>query len=101
MNQYLEGDVARRQNNSMVRLTVVTTLGLIGTVTTGLLGMNLIDWTGHGPATKLLLFAVFFIPVAFVTFMTVVRSSRLSLLLDRLSDETLSLREKLRAFRDI
>ncbi len=101
MNQYLEGDVARRQNNSMVRLTVVTTLGLIGTVTTGLLGMNLIDWSAYQPLTKVLLFVGFFTPVSVLVLLSVVRSSRLSVLLDRLSDEKVTLRDKLRAFGDI
>ena len=41
MNGYLDADALRRQANTVVRLTVVTILGLIGTVTTGFLGMNL------------------------------------------------------------
>ena len=35
-------DSLRRQANTVVRLTVVTILGLIGTITTGFLGMNLL-----------------------------------------------------------
>jgi Mg2+ and Co2+ transporter CorA len=35
-------DTLRRQANTVVRLTVVTTFGLIGTVVTGFLGMNLL-----------------------------------------------------------
>ena len=42
MNSYLDADSLRRQANTIVRLTVVTIFGLIGTVTTGFLGMNLI-----------------------------------------------------------
>ena len=42
MSHYLDSDSLRRQANTVVRLTVVTTFGLIGTVTTGFLGMNLI-----------------------------------------------------------
>ena len=42
MNQYLDSDSARRQANTVLRLTVVTILGLIGTVASGLLGMNII-----------------------------------------------------------
>ena len=37
---YLDADSLRRQANAVVRLTVVTIFGLIGTVTTGFLGMN-------------------------------------------------------------
>ena len=43
MNKYLDSDSARRQANTILRLTVVTILGLIGTIATGLLGMNIID----------------------------------------------------------
>jgi hypothetical protein len=43
MSQYLDSDSLRRQANTVVRLTVVTTAGLIATITTGFLGMNLID----------------------------------------------------------
>jgi len=42
MDEYLDSDSLRRQANTVVRLTVVTVFGLIGTVTTGFLGMNLI-----------------------------------------------------------
>ena len=42
MSGYLEADSLRRQANTVVRLTVVTIFGLIGTVTTGFLGMNLL-----------------------------------------------------------
>ncbi len=42
MSQYLDSDSFRRQANTVVRLTVVTTFGLIGTVVTGFLGMNLL-----------------------------------------------------------
>ena len=40
MNEYLDSDSLRRQANTVLRLTVVTTFGLIGTVATGFLGMN-------------------------------------------------------------
>ncbi|MSO75314.1 MAG: hypothetical protein EXQ87_00165 [Alphaproteobacteria bacterium] len=98
MSVYLENETLRRQNGSMVRLTVVTTFGLIGTVTTGLLGMNLFDWAGEPPGVKLLLFAVVLAPVTILTLYTVKKSARLSQFLDALSDEWLDLRAKLRAF---
>ena len=37
MSQYLDSDVLRRQGETMVRLTVVTTFGLIGMTATGFL----------------------------------------------------------------
>ena len=42
MSDYLDSDSLRRQANTVVRLTVMTTFGLIGTVATGFLGMNLL-----------------------------------------------------------
>ena len=42
MNEYLDTDSVRRQANTILRLTVVTVAGLIGTVATGFLGMNLL-----------------------------------------------------------
>ena len=42
MSAYLDSDSLRRQANTVIRLTVVTTVGLIGTISTGFLGMNLI-----------------------------------------------------------
>ena len=42
MNEYLDTDSVRRQANTILRLTVVTIFGLIGTVATGFLGMNLL-----------------------------------------------------------
>src|SRR4029453_15329225 len=41
MSNYLETDTFRRQANTVVRLTVVTVFGLIGTMTTGFFGMNI------------------------------------------------------------
>jgi hypothetical protein len=42
MSNYLDSDSARRQAATVLRLTVVTILGLLGTIVTGFLGMNLI-----------------------------------------------------------
>ena len=42
MVQYLDSDVLRRQSGTIHRLTAVTIAGLIGTIATGFLGMNLI-----------------------------------------------------------
>jgi hypothetical protein len=49
MSLYLDSDSQRRQSNTVVRLTVITILGLIATVTTGYFGMNIIRlWRRHG-----------------------------------------------------
>lgn len=97
MSQYLDTDTLRRQANTVVRLTVVTTFGLIGTVATGFLGMNLIA-AGDAPmAVRLLLFLAFFVPTAWLTFYAVVKSKRLSDFLEALSDERLPAKAKLEA----
>ncbi|MBG9389965.1 hypothetical protein I5803_18180 [Caenimonas sp. DR4.4] len=94
MSMYLEGDGLRRQANTIVRLTVVTIFGLIGTVTSGFLGMNLIN-EGDAPlAKKLVYFLAVFIPTIWLTFYTMAKSKRLSDFLDALSDERLSVWQK-------
>ena len=97
MNSYLDADSLRRQANTVVRLTVVTILGLIGTVTTGFLGMNLIAEADASRLTKLLLFVAVFVPTTALTFYTMSKSKGLSDFLDALSDERLSAWEKTKA----
>jgi hypothetical protein len=97
MNSYLDADSLRRQANTVVRLTVVTIFGLIGTVTTGFLGMNLISEADAPPGKKLLIFVAVFIPTIFLTFYTMAKSKGLSDFLDALSDERLSAWQKFKA----
>ena len=94
MSHYLDSDSLRRQANTVIRLTVVTTFGLIGTVTTGFLGMNLIAAADRPPLEKLLYFLICLIPITCLTFYSVVKSKRLSEFLDALSDERLPLKAK-------
>jgi CorA-like Mg2+ transporter protein len=101
MNQYLETDSLRRQANTVLRLTVVTTFGLIGTITTGFIGMNLIGLTEISLIEKIIFFVIVFAPTAFLTFYTIVKSRRLSDFLDALSDEAVSARDKWRALFDV
>ena len=97
MNNYLDTDSLRRQANTVVRLTVVTTFGLIGTVTTGFLGMNLIAEADSSLATKLIYFVLVLVPTVVLTFYSVVKSRRLSDFLDALSDENIPARGKMAA----
>jgi hypothetical protein len=97
MNDYLDADALRRQANTVVRLTVVTIFGLIGTVTTGFLGMNLIAEADASVAAKLGAFALVFVPTVMLTGYTIMKSKRLSDFLDVISDERVSLTGKLRA----
>ncbi len=97
MNGYLEADSLRRQANTVVRLTVVTIFGLIGTVTTGFLGMNLLAEADAPLSQRLWLFGVVFVATTVLTVYTMVKSKRLSDLLDALSDERLGAWQKVRA----
>ena len=90
MNAYLDADSLRRQANTVVRLTVVTIFGLIGTVTTGFLGMNLLAEADAPLGRRLVWFGAVLSATTALTVYTMVKSKRLSDLLDAVSDERLS-----------
>jgi len=98
MSAYLDSDSLRRQSNMVVRLTVVTIFGLIGSVTTGFLGMNLIDATRQPMMVKLSYFGLVALPVAVSVMYMVLRSKRLSDFIEALADERLSAGDKWSAF---
>jgi hypothetical protein len=98
MNSYLDADSLRRQANTVVRLTVVTIMGLIGTVTTGFLGMNLLAEAEASWPRRLVIFMLVFVPTTMLTVYTMVKSKRLSDFLDALSDEQLPAWTKVKAF---
>jgi hypothetical protein len=97
MSQYLDSDSQRRQSNMVVRLTVITILGLIATVTTGYFGMNIIAFIEGEPAMRLLHgVAATLVFVGLVMF-AVAKSKRLSDFLEVLADERVGIGGKLRA----
>ena len=96
MNGYLDADSLRRQANTVVRLTAVTILGLIGSVTTGFLGMNLMAEAEAPIARKLLIFGRTTVFTTVLTFCTMAKSRALLDFLDALSDERLSAWSKLK-----
>jgi len=96
MNEYLDTDSVRRQANTILRLTVVTVFGLIGTVATGFLGMNLLAEAGEPFLWRALLFAVILALTGGITLYTVVKSKVLADFLDALSDERVSWSDKWR-----
>jgi len=98
MNAYVDADSLRRQANTVVRLTVVTIFGLVGTVTTGFLGMNLLAEADASFARKLTLFFAIFVPTIALTMYTMVKSKRLSDFLDVVSDERVPAWTKFKAF---
>jgi hypothetical protein len=101
MNAYLDTDSLRRQANTVVKLTVVTIFGLIGTVATGFLGMNLLAEADSSLGRRLLLFLVVVTGATVLTLYTVSKSKRMSDYLDALSDERLPAKAKFAALRDV
>jgi hypothetical protein len=101
MNTYLDADSLRRQANTVVRLTVVTLFGLIGTVTTGFLGMNLLAEADAPMWRRLLMFGVVFGLTTWLTFYTMIKSKRLSDFIDALSDERHNLRSRLKVLSKV
>jgi hypothetical protein len=97
MNAYLDADSLRRQANTVVRLTVVTIFGLVGTVTTGFLGMNLLSMGDSPMLLRVLAFAAVFAGTVALTIFTIGKSKRLSDFLDVLSEEGLPWRVRLGA----
>ncbi|HWB47952.1 MAG TPA: CorA family divalent cation transporter [Stellaceae bacterium] len=96
MSQYLENEAMRRQNETIVRLTVVTIFGLIGTVVTGFLGMNLFAYSDETRLTKLWLFTAVTVPTVVIMFLMIRKSRQLSEFLDAVSAEEWSLFGKLK-----
>jgi hypothetical protein len=98
MGQYLDSDSARRQNDVVLRLTVVTILGLIGTIATGFLGMNLIDETSEPLYAKIGIFMAVMVPSVALTLYTVLKSGPLSEFIDAMANERMTSRAKLERF---
>jgi Mg2+ and Co2+ transporter CorA len=94
MNNYLDSDSARRQANTVLRLTVVTILGLIGTIASGLLGMNIIAEAERPVLWRVGLFLVVTAATLSLTVATVAQSKRLADMLDVLSDARLNWKSK-------
>ena len=101
MSSYLDSDTLRRQSNSMVRLTVSTIFGMMATVTTGFLGMNLIAEADAAMSLKVLYFMIVGVPSVLLAIYVILKSKRLSDFLDALSDERLSLRSKSVALENV
>lgn len=94
MSEYLDSDSIRRQANTVIRLTVVTTLGLIGTIATGVLGMNIFGLTEESWQAKLYDFVLVLIPTTILILVTVFKSKALSDFLEALSEARMRRRRK-------
>lgn len=97
MSQYLDSDSQRRQSNTVVRLTVITILGLIATVMTGYFGMNIIPFGDGSVEERIVHVAIAAVVFTALVLFAVARSKPLSDFLEDLADERLSITGKLRA----
>jgi hypothetical protein len=101
INQYLDAERARRASDNAQRLTVVMACGMVGTVATGWLGMNLYGLADRDTWTKVGIFLLVFVPVTLLTVYTVMISKRLATFMEALSSERMRWGEKMVAFRQI
>lgn len=102
MGAYLDSDLLRRQSSIFLRLTVVTMIGLIGTATTGFLGMSsLIAATDHHLGLKAIYVVVTATFFSLLTLYTLAKSQRIASFLDALTNERLPLRTKAAALLDV
>ncbi|MBF0415870.1 MAG: hypothetical protein HQL79_08905 [Magnetococcales bacterium] len=86
MSHYLDNDMQRRQSKTVTQLTVVTAFTLIGTLTTGFLGMNLID-EAHSPLfVRFFYFFITTLASAAVLMIALVLSQRLWDVMEIVSD---------------
>ena len=101
INRYLDADRTRKAGDNAMRLTVVSALGMLGTVVTGFLGMNLFNHTELAPWDKFWIFVAVFLPTVFGGLYMVVMSKRIATFFEALSSERLTWRQKFSAFRQI
>ncbi|TMH35004.1 MAG: hypothetical protein E6H66_08570 [Betaproteobacteria bacterium] len=101
MAQYLETDTLRRQANTVVRLTVVTVFGMIGSVVTGFFGMNLFAFAEIPLALQFFVLAAVTGGVTAILFYMLTKSKALADFLDAVSDERLRTSEKLRSLINV
>jgi CorA-like Mg2+ transporter protein len=101
INEYLDADRARKQTDNTTRLTVVSACGMVGTIVTGFLGMNLYSHSDLQTQTKLLIFFAVFIPTVLLSLYTVMISRRVAAFMEALASEGLTWREKFTTFRQI
>lgn len=99
MNNYLDSDAFRRQASTVLRLTVVTIFGLIGTVATGVLGMNLLNESDASLGRRALILILTVGLTLAVTAFTITRSKALADFLDAMSDERIGWRGKWASLR--
>jgi hypothetical protein len=97
MSQYLDSNAQRQQSTTIVRLTVVTVFSMVGTVATGILGMNLIAEADAPISTRLAYFFITTLITALFMLLAILKSKQLSDVMDVLADDQKSLGARLGA----
>lgn len=87
MVHYLDSNLLRRQSSSMHRLTIVTIIGLVGTITTGFLGMNLIAEAEAPVGLKVIYFSIVTICATAATALSVIFAGPLGRFMEKISGE--------------
>ncbi len=101
INEYLDAERARKQTDNAMRLTVVSACGMVGTIVTGFLGMNLFAHADLAMWMKALIFFAVVVPTVALSIYTVVMSKRIANFMEALSSEGLTWGEKFDTFRQI
>jgi hypothetical protein len=101
MTEYLDSDQMRRQAETVVRLTVVTVLGLIVNVVTGWFGMNLLAAADEPLLVRIVYFFAVFIPALALILYTVYKSKQLAYFLEAMADDKVRARDKLKVFLQV
>ena len=101
MSTYLDTDSVRRQANTVLRLTVVTIFGLIGTIATGFLGMNLLSEADKPLLYRIGLFLLVSAATVTVTGIMIVKSKRLADFIDALSNDRIGWRRKWQEWKKV
>ncbi len=101
INEYLDADRTRKQADNAMRLTVVSACGMVGTIVTGFLGMNLYSHADLPTLTKFMIFFAAFVPTTVLALYTVILSRRIAAFMEALSSEGLTWGEKFKTFRQI
>ena len=101
INEYLDADRMRKQTDNAMRLTVVSSCGMVGTVVTGFLGMNIYAMADYTTWEKTLIFLAVFIPTTALALYTVILSRRIANFMEALSSEGLTWGEKIGTLRQI
>ncbi len=95
MSQYLDSNTQRRQSATIIRLTVVTVFSIVGTVSGGLLGMNLINETTSPIWLRVAYFLATALATALLVALTIFKSKQLADVMDTLADDQKDLRTRL------